>query len=283
MKYDEENWIKVYTRDTAGWLSLSWQARGLSLEIARKLPKKTGELSLGRKGLEALAALLRASWPEIEPYIRELIEDGKLAYDAERQVICDPQHPARQEAIASGKVRTQEWRERKASKPANDVTGGDAGVTPCDEPRRSVTPRDQEKRREEKEEIPPTPQGVADPVPLGTALAVEVENTYQDSISALTSHPFAISGRKDRADLVTAVNKHCPDRTPDKILAWLAERVAAWASPRLDAPEYTGNFAPKHFLGWLNAGGKPPASLRRATGSDDASARPSRQPFREDP
>lgn len=273
MKYDEENWIKLYTRDTAGWLSVSWQARGLSLEIARKLPKKTGELSLGRKGLEALGALLRAPWLEIEPYVRELIEDGRLVYDAERQTISDPQHADRQEAVTSGRVRTQEWRTRKAES-ANDASPRDACVTGGDA---AVTPRDQEKRREEKEEIPLTPQG--DPgrvVDQGTPLAVEVEETYQRSVAAVTKAPFALTGRSQRADLFAAVNKHAPKGPAPEVLAWLAERVAAWVVPRLDAPEYAGNFAPKHFLGWLNAGARSPVSQRRATGTDEP-MRPSRR------
>jgi len=115
MNYSEEHWIKVYTRDTASWLALSWQARGLALEIARKLPQSTGELRLGRRGLEALAALLRAPWQEIEPYVRELIEDGRLKYDAKRQIIRDPQHVRRQQAQSSAAQRKRRQREREAA------------------------------------------------------------------------------------------------------------------------------------------------------------------------
>lgn len=193
MKYEDENWIKIYTRDSAGWISLSWQARGVALELARKLPKATGELSLGRRGLEALAALLRAPWSEIEPWVRELIEDGRLEYDEAAQIIRDPQHADRQNAVASGKTRTADWRARDAARRA--VTDGDAPNTPpppepstvtrkktpaeraklaavpsppalhekangsvsgVTERDAGVTPRDQEKeKKEEKEERPP--------------------------------------------------------------------------------------------------------------------------------
>jgi hypothetical protein len=276
MKYDEENWIKVYTRDTAGWLSVSWQARGLSLEIGRKLPKKTGELSLGRKGLEALGALLRAPWAEIEPFVRELIEDGRLVYDAERQTISDPQHADRQTAITSDAERQRRLRERKVEA-VNDVTACHAPSRAVTQARDDVTPPHEEKRREEKEEIPLTPQG--DPgrvVDQGTPLALEVEETYQRSVAAVTKAPFALTGRSQRADLFAAVNKHAPKGPAPEVLAWLAERVAAWVVPRLDAPEYAGNFAPKHFLGWLNAGARSPVSQRRATGTDEP-MRPSRR------
>lgn len=143
MKYDDENWIKVYTRDTAGWLALSWQARGLMLEIARRLPKHSGELSLGRRGLEAIAALVRAPWAEIEPFISELIDDGRLEYDAEQKIIRDPQHADRQNAVASGAARTRKWRETRP----DTVTTSDAPVTTCD----AARPIEEKEKKEEKE------------------------------------------------------------------------------------------------------------------------------------
>lgn len=182
MNYDDEYWIKVYTRDTAGWLAASWQARGLALEIARKLPKHTGELSLGRRGLEALAGLLRAPWPEIEPFVQELIADGRLEYDAEKQMIRDPGHVARQGATSAGAIRTRNWRERKKS--ANDVTGAVTDVTSGDvTERHSVTPCDQKKRREEKEEkrknTPPSPPSG------GEGPAVQVHAHYVQVLKAI--------------------------------------------------------------------------------------------------
>lgn len=186
MKYDDENWIKIYTRDTAGWVILSWQARGIALELSRKLPKNTGELSLGRRGIEALGPLLRAPWPEIKAAVEELIADGRLEYDAERQVIRDPQHAERQNAVSTSKARTQKWRDAKrpaalvpppsSAPPASTVTlrdvdrqpvtTCDAVTSPRDEVRREVTTRDQEKRREEKEYKGPPGGGLTRAEPL---------------------------------------------------------------------------------------------------------------------
>jgi hypothetical protein len=170
MNYDDEHWIKVYTRDTAGWLAMSWQARGLALEIARRLPKKTGELSLGRRGLEALAGLLRAPWSEIEVYVQELIADGRLEYDATRQVIRDPGHVVRQSAVTSPAERKRRQRELEA---ANDVSHAES---------RDVTPSHQEKRREEKreEEKRNTPLP-----PVGGEPADSVHEHYVQSLKAI--------------------------------------------------------------------------------------------------
>ncbi len=181
MNYDEEIWVKVYTRDTASWMALSWQARGLSLEIARKLPKATGELSLGRKGLSAIAPLVRATWEEIEPFVMELIDDGRLVYDAVRQVITDPQHVERQSAMTAGAERTRRWRTSQAASVETPTSPTSPNVTDVTDvtdrhtvtspnvtdvtdrhtvtspnvtnrhPRHCVTSRsDEEKRREEK-------------------------------------------------------------------------------------------------------------------------------------
>lgn len=161
MNYDDENWIKVYTRDTAGWLSVSWQARGLSLELARKLPRHTGELSLGRKGLATIAALLRAPWSEIEPFIRELIDDGRLVYNEERQTISDPEHVARQTTATSAAERQRRAREAAAAAAGNGASPPDApasrAVTRSHAASREGTASHEKKRREEKEEKEETP------------------------------------------------------------------------------------------------------------------------------
>jgi hypothetical protein len=286
VNYDEEHWIKVYTRDTAGWLSVTWQARGLALEIARKLPKKTGELSLGRRGLEALSGLLRAPWSEIEPFIQELIADGRLEYDAERQVIRDPGHVVRQGAIASGAERTRRWRGAKAANDASpESSRRDAvtrGVTPRDAVTShgdaGVTPRDQEKRREEKRD-PPNPltgePGSARRVNAGTALSTEVCEAYQRAIAAETKTPYALpAGRGPRDDLLSAINAHAPPDAPAaRVLEWVRAEASDWVQQHRGREAFTGGWAPRHFLGWLNGGKKPPAETQRTGTEGGASAR----------
>lgn len=97
MRYEAEDWVAIYTRDTGGWVALHPIARFISLELTRKLGT-SGELSLGSRGLEALAALLHAPWAVLEEHVRTLIDEGRLVYDEERQTIADPQHVERQAA-----------------------------------------------------------------------------------------------------------------------------------------------------------------------------------------
>lgn len=182
MKYEDENWVKIYTRDTGSWLSVSWQARGLALELARKLPKATGELSLGRRGLEAVAALLRAPWVEIAPFINELITDARFVYDDERKVLCDPQHVERQTAVSSAAIRKQRQRDVASL----EVTRGHARS-------RAVT-KEKKEKKEKKERDPYLS-------PVGDAVA-EVWSHY---VAVLRRHrprrrPADMSA-KDRATL----------------------------------------------------------------------------------
>lgn len=145
MDYANERWIKVYTRDTAGWLAMSWQAQALGILLSRKMEATTGEISLGRKGLPAVIGLLgpTARWQEVEPFIRELLEEGRLEYDDERKVLVDREHPVRQGTVTAAAVRKRAQRERERDP-----------VTPCHTTSRDiVTPsHDQREETEQKDE-----------------------------------------------------------------------------------------------------------------------------------
>lgn len=84
-------------RRTPRWQSLSLAARGAAEGIAVALDDR-GELSLGKRGLSGLAALLSRPWDEVEPAVAELLESDTFLFDEERRVILDPQHPHRQAA-----------------------------------------------------------------------------------------------------------------------------------------------------------------------------------------
>lgn len=148
MDYESEGWIKVYTRDTATWRATSLGARGLALELSRNMGRFSDEISLGAKGLRAVAALVSAPWDEVEPLIRELIDDGRLEYDEERQVLRDPEHLARQQSVTSPAQRKRDERNRSRT-----VTRGHAKSRGASEDSPHVTSsHDQREEKEEKEE-----------------------------------------------------------------------------------------------------------------------------------
>lgn len=112
MDYRNADWIPWYVDDSPGWLELSLAARGAMAEIARKLNRKTGTIEL-RRGLSSLAGLLRVRWEgELEPALTELIEKGKLTWNGDAGLLCDPDYLDRRRPTSTERVN--EYRRRKA-------------------------------------------------------------------------------------------------------------------------------------------------------------------------
>ena len=49
VNWQDEQFVKVYTRDTGEWTLLSWDAQALLLQILRKVDR-SGVLQLGKHG-----------------------------------------------------------------------------------------------------------------------------------------------------------------------------------------------------------------------------------------
>ncbi len=127
MHWEDERWIKVYTRDTPEWTSLSWEARGIFLLLLR-IVDRAGVLNLGRSGQKGLATMLRVPPDALADALSELeavenvrLEDGRLVI---------PNHVEAQEARASPKERQAARRERnKAKKGDGESHAASRGVT----------------------------------------------------------------------------------------------------------------------------------------------------------
>ena len=149
--WSEERWIKVYLVDSASWVSLSWQARGLYV-LLQRVADRTGSIDIGVTGVRSIGALLRASWDEIAPSFAELVASG---YVVETDgALSLPEHIAQQEARSSDAARQRESRRKKRSHEASrNVTRRHAKsreVTTSHTPSQDVTIRGEESRREEK-------------------------------------------------------------------------------------------------------------------------------------
>lgn len=76
MRWGSELYVKLFKRDTAEWLAVSWQARGLFYELMRKADRE-GRIALGKMvPAKALGVLLRADPRSLEAPLAELLEDG---------------------------------------------------------------------------------------------------------------------------------------------------------------------------------------------------------------
>jgi hypothetical protein len=149
MRWDDERFVKVYTRDTPDWLSLGWEAHALFWELLRK-SDRAGLFDSGKSGPRGVAAVTGIPVDVVERALPILIADGCIekhgTYFLVRNFI------EAQSANQSDKARAQKSREtardsarRNTAITSHSVTGiGDESrnvVTECDSNRENVTPR----------------------------------------------------------------------------------------------------------------------------------------------
>jgi hypothetical protein len=109
MRWEDERWVRLYTRDTPEFLSLSWQARAVFILLLRKVDR-AGILTTGKLGKKGIAVAIGAPWIDIETSVDELLADGCL-------MACDdgfivPSFVPAQEAVQSNRARQSAYRER---------------------------------------------------------------------------------------------------------------------------------------------------------------------------
>jgi hypothetical protein len=262
--YDDEEYLPWYRQPTPTWLELSAAARGVLVSVAMTLNHRTGEVHL-RKGLPSLSTLLRLPWSDLEPAIAELLAAGKLEWDEGRSALRDPEFLARQRPRPKSPAeRMRDLRARRA----NDVTPRDG----CDASyERSSRDGCDDIRSDQIRSDPPKPPDRR--LSAGTPLAVEIVEAYQAAISSETGNPCALSGPGPRNDLLTAAEAHAPKDNAQAVLDWVCREAIAWVRQHRGRENFTGNWAPRHFLGWLNGGKKPPAAPPGHPTTGGASAR----------
>jgi hypothetical protein len=114
--WENERYVRVYTRDTPEWLGLGWEARALFGELMRKVDR-SGFLKLGRRGVAALGKFLDMPQDVVERALSILVDDGCVAVTEER--IHLPNFQAAQEARKSVAERKREQRAREAKAKAD--------------------------------------------------------------------------------------------------------------------------------------------------------------------
>jgi hypothetical protein len=127
MRWEDERWVKVYTRDTAEWLALGWEAQALFLLLLRK-SDRAGLLHSGRARVRGLAALAGMPLEVVERALPLLLEDGCVQETDKGFLI--PNFIAAQEAETSGAQRSRTLRERDRDKAL--ASGGPAQRTQAD-------------------------------------------------------------------------------------------------------------------------------------------------------
>jgi hypothetical protein len=143
VRWEDERYIRWYTRNNPEWCVLPWQTRGLWGLILREVDR-AGILDLGKLGLPAIAVAVRAPWEEIEPNVYRLLDDGCLRHREDLHLVIAPNFVDAQEAAQSDRARAKSSRERardiaRAKELGVDLSGAPHVVTKRDTSSRNVT------------------------------------------------------------------------------------------------------------------------------------------------
>jgi hypothetical protein len=109
MRWDDERYVRLYTRDTVEEIALTWQARAVWREMLRKFDR-AGIIPLGRAGMRGLADLLRMPLDVVEATMPELLEDGRIVL--RDGVVFAPNFTDAQETRTNDAERKRQQRER---------------------------------------------------------------------------------------------------------------------------------------------------------------------------
>lgn len=191
MNWSDERYVRLYTRDTVGWVALPWEARCVLVLLLRKVDR-AGVLDIGDHGNEGLAGLLQMPIEVVERGMAKLIARGTVVLNEADGTLVMPNFMDAQEAKQSDRVRQKESRERRRV---------GSTVTLRDTPSRNVTERHEESHavtdghsvlsravpcRAEKEECPPS--GVTPPVRPKPEASPEAHEIAAYLATAILSH-----------------------------------------------------------------------------------------------
>ena len=157
MRWADEDWVKLYTRDTPDFLALSFEAQALFVLLLRKVDR-AGLLPLGKRGRASIFLAIgqahRAA--DLNHALEELMADGCVLVDEERRVMVVRNYAEAQAARASDAARKRAERARDSAEASKSALFGENchaeshAVTQSHAESHAVTLRHEERRGEER-------------------------------------------------------------------------------------------------------------------------------------
>lgn len=238
MRWSDERYVRLYTRDTIAWRCLPWQARALFPLVLRKLDR-AGLMPLDGHGAAGLAVLVDLPVEVVEVGYPALLKDGCLR-ESDGMIVC-PNFLEAQEAAQSGPHRSREHRAREreiaaaqARSQENDTkrAADDTKRAATDTSGNSATQSDTERHSVPCRAVPCRTHSNA--LPASPAFDL-------DALYAL--YPGTKGKAKGMAKLRAEIKTQADyDRVKAGIEAYAAECVSARTEPRFVA----------HFSTWVN-------------------------------
>ncbi len=151
MRFEDEQYVRFYKRDTTSWLMLPWQARCV-LPLILKACDRAGIIDLGNDGWEGLAVTIKVPVDFVEAAMPEILK-RKILVLRNDGILVWPKFIEGQEAKQSDKARQKAARDRArdlamahargVEVPQHDPPSSTDSVTHRDG---TVTPRDTSSR-----------------------------------------------------------------------------------------------------------------------------------------
>lgn len=135
MRFADEYWIRLYTRDTTTWLSWPWQAQGLFMAILRKVDR-AGLIELNGLPI-GVAVRITTNWPHevVDKYLPILMTPVGKSEASIRQhedFLVIPRFQEAQRARSSSTARTRDQRERERANARAAALGISSGSDHAD-------------------------------------------------------------------------------------------------------------------------------------------------------
>jgi hypothetical protein len=137
LNYEDEPYVRLYTRRTATNRRLGWEGRAIMHEMLYEFDR-AGVFEVGGDAVEAIALVTMLPVKVIKVGLERLIKTG--TWELRGTAVVWPRYLEAQTAKRSDAVRAAEYRARRR----DGVTERDETVTPRDESSRPVTDRHEE-------------------------------------------------------------------------------------------------------------------------------------------
>lgn len=122
MNFEEEDYIRVYTRDTATWNALGWDGQCVLLQTMRKVGRRTGVFEVGTLDpVEALSFALRAPVKTVRVGLERMVSLG-VAVVADGKIVL-PKFLKAQWARRTDAARKRESRDSQRVLSDGDTDG----------------------------------------------------------------------------------------------------------------------------------------------------------------
>lgn len=140
MRWEDESYVKLYTRDTPTWKAMNWQARCVWPLLMRKLDK-AGLMECGELGRSAVALMVELPDEVVIPGLERLEKLGVITWHG--TTLEAPKFEEAQEAKKTELLKKRDQRQRArdvaraqamreaSSQPPENIQGVSPGVPQC--------------------------------------------------------------------------------------------------------------------------------------------------------